>query len=99
MDVEKPTDNDKFTFRLFLVRLGLIGNEYATTRRIMLRNLTGNGSWKDGQARKPVSLKETPTSPTEPDLGNGENPPTRARSQKRRFSFSSLLNNLKMMGY
>jgi hypothetical protein len=49
--VEKPTDNDKFTFRLFLVRLGLIGDEYSDTRRILLRNLSGNGSWKDGDSR------------------------------------------------
>ena len=46
LSVEKPTDNDKFVFRLFLVRLGLIGDEYADTRRILLRNLTGNGSVK-----------------------------------------------------
>jgi hypothetical protein len=52
MAVEKPTDNEKFVFRLFLVRLGLIGDEYADTRRILLRNLKGNGSCKsvDGKA-------------------------------------------------
>jgi len=49
---EKPTENEKFTFRLFLVRLGLIGDEYADTRRILLRNLSGNGSWKDSEPRK-----------------------------------------------
>jgi hypothetical protein len=57
--VEKPTDNEKFTFRLFLVRLGLIGDEYADTRRILLQNLPGNGSWKDvdGKSTNPRAPK------------------------------------------
>ena len=33
--VERPTENEKFTMRLFTVRLGLIGDEYADTRRIL----------------------------------------------------------------
>lgn len=36
----KETDNEKYTFRCFLLRLGMIGAEYKTTRRILLRNLT-----------------------------------------------------------
>lgn len=38
---ERHTDNEKFTFRVFLIRLGFIGDEYKTTRRILLRNLPG----------------------------------------------------------
>ena len=40
----KPTetDNDKYAFRCFLLRLGFIGKEYKTARKILLRNLTGN---------------------------------------------------------
>lgn len=47
----KPQDitNAKFTMRLFLIRLGFIGSEYKTARKILLRNLTGNSSWKNGQ--------------------------------------------------
>lgn len=45
---EKPVDNAKFTMRLFLIRLGFIGNEYKTARKILLRNLSGNSSWKSG---------------------------------------------------
>lgn len=45
---ERDTQNDKFTLRLFLIRLGFIGDEYKTARKILLRNLTGNGSWKSG---------------------------------------------------
>lgn len=47
--IQQEVTNEKFTMRLFLVRLGLIGDEYKTTRKILLQNLTGNGSWKNGQ--------------------------------------------------
>ena len=51
---EKETDNDKYAFRCFLLRLGFIGAEYKTERKILLRNLTGNGAFKAG-ARREVS--------------------------------------------
>ena len=44
---EKDTDND--TFRCFLLRLGFIGAEYKEERKILLRNLTGNGAFKSGK--------------------------------------------------
>lgn len=47
---ERDSENDKFSFRLFLVQLGFVGNEYKTARRILLRSLTGNSSWKSGHA-------------------------------------------------
>ena len=49
---ERPTDNEKFTFRVFLIRLGFIGDEYKTTRRILLRNLSGNSAWRNGTPEK-----------------------------------------------
>jgi hypothetical protein len=49
---ERPTDNEKFTFRVFLIRLGFIGDEYKATRRILLRNLSGNSAWRNGAPRK-----------------------------------------------
>lgn len=55
--VEKPVDNAKFTMRLFLIRLGFIGDEYKTARKILLRNLSGNSSWKSGH--KPDRTTET----------------------------------------
>lgn len=44
----KPTetDNDKYAFRCFLIRLGFIGKEYTTARKILLRNLTGNSAFR-----------------------------------------------------
>ena len=46
---EKPIENAKFDMRLFLVRLGLIGDGYKETRKILLRNLAGYSAWKAGQ--------------------------------------------------
>ena len=47
----KPTetDNDKYDFRCFLLRLGFIGKEYKTARKILLRNLTGNSAFRCGE--------------------------------------------------
>lgn len=45
---EKPVENAKYGMRLFLVRLCFVGDEYKTARKILLRNLTGNSSWKSG---------------------------------------------------
>lgn len=56
--------NEKFAMRIFLIRLGFIGDEYKSARKILLRNLTGNGSWKGGH--RPETLKSVEATP-EPD--------------------------------
>jgi hypothetical protein len=43
---EKETDNDKYAFRCFLLRLGFIGTAYKEERKILLRNLTGSSAFK-----------------------------------------------------
>jgi hypothetical protein len=45
---EMPVTNEKYTFRCFLLRLGFIGADYKKERKILLRNLSGNSSWKNG---------------------------------------------------
>ena len=94
---EKPTDNDKFTFRLFLVRLGLIGDEYAATRRILLRHLTGNGSWKNAEARKSSVHSATSALPETAIDNSGTTPAS--EPPKRRFSLRNFINNIKTKGY
>lgn len=42
----KPVENEKYAFRCFLLRLGFIGPEYKTERKILLERLTGNGAFK-----------------------------------------------------
>jgi len=45
----KPTitDNPRFSFRTWLLRLGMIGGEYKTTRKVLLANLDGNSAFRD----------------------------------------------------
>ena len=43
---EKETDNDKYAFRCFLLRLGFIGSEYKDERKILLSKLTGSSAFK-----------------------------------------------------
>lgn len=52
---EKETDNDKYAFRCFLLRLGFIGSEYKTERKILLRNLTGSSAFRNGGSANEVS--------------------------------------------
>lgn len=48
----KAVDNEKYAFRCFLLRLGLIGAEYKTTRKILMANLSGNASFKSGKKKE-----------------------------------------------
>lgn len=43
------TDNEKFTFRTFLVRLGLNGAEFANCREHLTKHLDGNSAWRYGR--------------------------------------------------
>ena len=45
---ERETGNDKYAFRCFLLRLGFIGTEFKTERKILLRNLSGSSAFKSG---------------------------------------------------
>lgn len=49
---EKPVENEKFAFRVFLVRLGMVGKSYKSARRILLRNLSGNSAFRNGRPAK-----------------------------------------------
>lgn len=46
----KPTDNEKYTFRTWLLRLGMIGDEYKDARRALLKNLSGNSAFRRTEA-------------------------------------------------
>ena len=49
---EKEVDNEKYAFRCFLLRLGFIGTEFKTERKILLRNLTGSSACRSGQSKE-----------------------------------------------
>lgn len=55
---EKEVDNEKFAFRVFLIRLGFVGDEYKSARRILLRSLSGNSAFKNGRPEKAVEDSE-----------------------------------------
>ena len=42
------TDNPKFAMRVFLIRLGMVGETYKTCRKILLRNLEGSSAFRKG---------------------------------------------------
>ena len=37
--------NEKYAMRCFLLRLGFIGNQYKTARKVLMGNLEGNAAW------------------------------------------------------
>lgn len=53
-----PVDNEKFAFRCFIIRIGMIGADYKKARKILLENLTGNSSWKNGAPEKADPAEE-----------------------------------------
>ncbi len=46
---DHEVDNPKYAMRCFLLRLGFIGAEYKDARKKLLKNLSGNSSWKNGR--------------------------------------------------
>lgn len=45
--IKTKSTNEKYTFRTWLLRLGLIGDEFKTARKHLLKNLDGCIAWKD----------------------------------------------------
>ena len=51
---ETETDNPRYALRCFLLRLGFIGDEYKTPRKLLMRGIPGNG------AKRRVSDEDVP---------------------------------------
>ena len=49
---EKIVDNEKYAFRYFLLRLGMIGSAYKQSRKILLQNLIGSSAFKSGHRKE-----------------------------------------------
>ena len=47
----KENENEKYTFRCFLLRLGFIGDEYKADRRLLLSKLNGSSAFKSGSKK------------------------------------------------
>ena len=77
--------NEKYTFRTWLLRLGMIGDEFKTARKFLLENLDGCIAWKDPsqaleqrerlkQARQKESAQEQPEEKEEQQSCEQEQP-------------------------
>ena len=47
---EHPVESDRYALRCLLLRIGFIGDEYKTSRKILLRNLEGSTSYAKQKA-------------------------------------------------
>jgi len=45
------SDNEKYAFRCFLLRIGMIGADFKQTRKVLLRNLTGSSAFRHGKPK------------------------------------------------
>ena len=48
--IPQQNDNPKYAMRTWLLRLGFIGDEFATAREILTRNLRGDAAFRNGRA-------------------------------------------------
>ena len=49
---EKPAESEKFRMRTYLLKLGFIGDTYKQARKILLRGLSGSGSYARDESRQ-----------------------------------------------
>ena len=64
--IKTHPENEKYTFRTGLLRLGLIGDEFKTARQHLLKNLEGNIAWRDPAQAEAQELYGVPAEPEEP---------------------------------
>jgi hypothetical protein len=62
----------KYDFRVFLLRLGLIGDEFKTARKLLMAHLEGSSSYKNGPPsdRPSAPAVEAPAPAAPPDASN-----------------------------
>lgn len=51
------TENEKYSFRVFLLRLGFVGEKYSATRKLFLGRLEGNMAFKTQEQAKEAAKK------------------------------------------
>jgi predicted transcriptional regulator len=55
---QESFENEKFAMRVWLIGLGMIGSEFSTARKLMMKNLDGNSSWRYGDTDSENPRKE-----------------------------------------
>ena len=48
------TDNEKYAFRTWILRMGFIGPDFKAARKILLKNLSGSSAFRNGAPTKEV---------------------------------------------
>jgi len=56
---EFRAESAKYDFRVFLLHLGLIGEEFKTARQHLMANMPGNAAWKNGIATQTQTTGES----------------------------------------
>jgi hypothetical protein len=52
------TDNEKYAFRTWLLRMGFIGPDFKAARKILLKNLSGSSAFRNGAPNKEAAENE-----------------------------------------
>ena len=52
------SDNEKYAFRCFLIRLGFVGSEFKAARKVLLRHLTGSSAFRHGRNSNAIPNKK-----------------------------------------
>lgn len=58
---QKETENDKYAFRCFLLKLGFIGDAFKSERKVLLARLSGDGAFRTEEAREAAEAKRKGT--------------------------------------
>ena len=54
---EVSTDNEKYAFRIWLLRLGMNGDAYKSTRKVMMENLGGHAAFRTPEEAEKAKAK------------------------------------------
>lgn len=54
---EVNTDNEKYAFRIWLLRLGMNGDAYKTTRKVLMENLSGHAAFRTPEKAEKAKVK------------------------------------------
>ena len=57
---QETFENERFAMRVWLIGLGLVGQEYGQIRKLMTKQLSGNGSWRYGAPDKTKDVASEP---------------------------------------
>jgi len=55
--VHDDFENPRFTMRVWLIGLGMVGDDFKLARKLLLQNLSGNAAWRYGAPEKKASMK------------------------------------------